>query len=145
MQKQELLSHVTKLVALEHTRGNALFTEELAHLRVRAENDVFTVAVVGEFSAGKSTFINAILRQDVLKHASKETTACITYLVNIPETEKTSCTITMNNGAREVLDNFDQLADCSTTDSKKFDVSNDIQSNRTASAVLGRTQQDNAG
>lgn len=38
------------------------------------------LAVIGEFSSGKSTFINAILGQRLLKEAVMPTTACATYI-----------------------------------------------------------------
>lgn len=40
--------------------------DELMKLRESIEKDSFTVAVVGEFSRGKSTFVNALIRQDIL-------------------------------------------------------------------------------
>jgi GTPase Era involved in 16S rRNA processing len=48
----------------------------------------FCIAVVGEFSSGKSTFLNALVRKDVLGHGAQETTATITRIVNTkPENE----------------------------------------------------------
>lgn len=38
------------------------------------------IAVVGEFSSGKSTFINALLGRRILKEAVMPTTACATYI-----------------------------------------------------------------
>lgn len=40
----------------------------------------FYLAVVGEFSSGKSTFINALLRKRLLKEAVKPTTAAATFI-----------------------------------------------------------------
>jgi GTPase SAR1 family protein len=48
-------------------------------------NREFRITVVGEFSAGKSTFLNALIGKDVLPHAVRETTASVTYIRNIPE------------------------------------------------------------
>ena len=41
-------------------------------LRQRLEDKSFRIAVVGEFSSGKSTFINALVQQDLLSHATKK-------------------------------------------------------------------------
>ena len=46
-------------------------------------DDEIRIAVVGEFSSGKSTFINALIGKDILNHATKETTAVITRLINV--------------------------------------------------------------
>ena len=48
-------------------------------------NREFIITVVGEFSAGKSTFLNALIGKDVLPHAVRETTASVTYIKNVPE------------------------------------------------------------
>ncbi|QDH21999.1 dynamin family protein [Saccharibacillus brassicae] len=47
------------------------------------EEKEFRVTVVGEFSAGKSTFLNALIGKDILPHARTETTAAITYIRNV--------------------------------------------------------------
>lgn len=60
--------------------------ERLAYgerLRQRLEDKSFRIAVVGEFSSGKSMFINALVQQDLLSHATQETTAVLTRLVNV--------------------------------------------------------------
>lgn len=40
----------------------------------------FYLAIVGEFSSGKSTFINALLRKRLLKEAVKPTTVAATFI-----------------------------------------------------------------
>ncbi len=55
---------------------------DLAHLR-QAESDLdalFLLVIVGEFNAGKSAFINALLGQPVLEEGVTPTTAAITLL-----------------------------------------------------------------
>ncbi len=49
----------------------------------RIADEKFRIAVVGRFSSGKSTFVNSLLGKDVLQHASTETTAVITRIVNV--------------------------------------------------------------
>ena len=70
-----LLEDLEKEESLQSVEG---FAAELELLKERMQDDVFRIAVVGEFSSGKSTFINALLGRDVLSHASKETTAVLT-------------------------------------------------------------------
>lgn len=45
----------------------------------RSGGDVLTVAVVGDFSSGKSTFINALLGEDICPVDPRPTTSSITY------------------------------------------------------------------
>ncbi|MEQ8198512.1 MAG: dynamin family protein, partial [Clostridiaceae bacterium] len=44
------------------------------------EDDEFSIVLVGEFSAGKSTFLNALIGERLLPSFTNETTATINYL-----------------------------------------------------------------
>lgn len=55
--------------------------ENAGVLRRRVQQQRFTVAVLGEFKRGKSTFINALLGQGVLPADIAPTTACINRVV----------------------------------------------------------------
>lgn len=59
-------------------------TEDLINrielIEKRANDPLLYLAVVGEFNSGKSTFINAMLRQRLLKSARVATTASITHI-----------------------------------------------------------------
>lgn len=66
----------------------------------------FEVVVVGEFSSGKSTFLNALMREKYLPSYTKETTATINYLRNSSESEY--CGIAyFKDGHTEVLPSLD--------------------------------------
>ena len=54
--------------------------EQLQSIEKRTTNATLYLAVLGEFSSGKSTFINALLRQRLLKSARVATTASATYI-----------------------------------------------------------------
>lgn len=56
--------------------------ETLNNILARVTKDTFSIAVVGEFNRGKSTFINAFLHQDVLPSEILATTATITRVKN---------------------------------------------------------------
>lgn len=56
------------------------FLKRAEQIRKRADNPCLHMALIGDFSAGKSTFINAFLRQDILKTAWHATTAVPTYI-----------------------------------------------------------------
>lgn len=59
------------------------FTEEAGVAHQQSENlrkGEFSIAIVGEFSAGKSTFLNALMGEKLLPSFSTETTATINFL-----------------------------------------------------------------
>ena len=66
----------------EYVKNVDLFEHDFQRIIDRLLDDSFRVAVVGEFSSGKSTFLNALLGKDLLKHGAKETTATITEIHN---------------------------------------------------------------
>lgn len=65
--RRTLISLVIALKQLRHfSKKLALEVQLLDAILKRVENDSFSVAVVGEFKRGKSTFINALLSQEIL-------------------------------------------------------------------------------
>lgn len=66
----------------------------------------FEVVVVGEFSAGKSTFLNALMREKYLPSYTKETTATINYLRNRSESRCPGIVYYMD-GHEETLEEID--------------------------------------
>lgn len=60
--------------------------ERMQHIRLRRADPNMYLAVVGEFSTGKSTFINALLGEELLKTAVDVTTATSTRLCYGPYT-----------------------------------------------------------
>ncbi len=95
----------------------------------RIDVNEFRIAVVGEFSSGKSTFINSIIGKDLLKHATLETTAALTYIHNVkPNDERiNSCVITFADGSSQKLEELQDLAKYTTTQSD-IDVVTDVKS-----------------
>ena len=92
--KQELVaknqetSIQTLVKDLEEIQKNKIIKEnknlknEFDRLIDRLTDTSFKLAIVGEFSSGKSTFLNALIGKDLLKHGRKETTATITEIYN---------------------------------------------------------------
>ncbi len=64
------------LTAHDHIRE----AESISAQRENVENGEFSIAVVGEFSAGKSTFLNALMGEKILPSFTSETTATINFL-----------------------------------------------------------------
>jgi dynamin family protein len=58
--------------------ARAELTDRLGRIRQRAEDPNVYLAVVGEFSAGKSSFINAVMRHPLLRSGSLVTTVAAT-------------------------------------------------------------------
>lgn len=54
----------------------------ISKVEAKSRDKRLYLAVVGEFSSGKSTFINALLGRHLLKEAVMPTTACATYIEN---------------------------------------------------------------
>lgn len=105
------------------------FQQKLGFFRKRFEDEEFRIAVVGEFSSGKSTFINALIGQDVLQHAKKETTATITRLVNVSP-QDTRCgkgNVRLRSGEIVELNDFTSLKEYTTTASDKLNVAAEVE------------------
>lgn len=65
--------------------GAALFDKQLAVIQEKQNDTKLNVSVIGEFSTGKSTFINALLRCNLLEECSLQgTTQAVTVLEYAP-------------------------------------------------------------
>lgn len=106
------------------------FDKRLEQFRKRFEDDEFRIAVIGEFSSGKSTFINALIGRDLLSHASSETTAAITRLVNVGSGDPRCgrCQVKLRSGKVIQLNDLDQLRDYTTAQSQRFQVVQEVES-----------------
>lgn len=78
--RAELISHLEELAALNDSFNNIAIKEELIQCRQALAQDNFRVVVVGRFSRGKSTFVNALLGRRVLPTSKKPTTAVISKI-----------------------------------------------------------------
>lgn len=68
------------------------------------ENNTFSIVVVGQFSAGKSTFLNALMTEKYLPSFQTETTATINFLKSVKEspTGKELIKVNYKDGHNEV-------------------------------------------
>lgn len=121
----EVLGKIERETKLGAIQG---FSEGLESFKQRINDDFFRLAVIGEFSSGKSTFINALIGRDILSHATKETTAVLTRIINVAEDDprKGSAVAFMKSGERLSIRNFDELKDYTTAVSTKYRVAQDI-------------------
>ncbi len=66
--------------------GAALFDKQLAVIQEKQNDAKLNISVIGEFSTGKSTFINALLRCNLLEECSLQgTTQAVTVLEYAPD------------------------------------------------------------
>lgn len=103
--------------------------ESLTVQRNNWNDERFEIVVVGEFSTGKSTFINALLRKNILPSKVTATTATVNFIRHIDElhreTKEPIANVVFNNG-KEIEVPYEQLADYVTEMSEKVDVSEEI-------------------
>lgn len=105
------------------------FAEDIGRWKHRLQDEVFRIAVVGEFSSGKSTFINALLGKDVLSHASRETTAVLTQIINVPAKDARVGTgiVRRKDGTQQKI-RVEELKEYTTTMSERHAVAQEIAS-----------------
>ena len=121
----KILKIINELKENPLIKENENYKEELISIQKRLEDKNFKLAVVGEFSSGKSTFINALIGKDLLKHATLETTATVTYIHNINSKDKAKIKVNYTNGEiKEYLD-YKYIKDATTTASQE-DVAKNI-------------------
>ena len=111
----------------EDKEDNVKAFEELAE---KTRDGRFSIIVVGEFSAGKSTFLNAIMGEKYLDSFSSETTANINNLksVNDSPTKKPMLRVNYKDGKCETSDDvsFENIQKYVST--KGVDVAENIES-----------------
>ena len=76
-----------KIISLLDDAGNYLRendktedAESMFKLKADVEKNLFSVVLIGEFSVGKSTFLNALMHRRMLPSFKKETTATVNFL-----------------------------------------------------------------
>lgn len=103
--------------------------EMITAQRENLENDEFSIAVVGEFSAGKSTFLNALMGEKILPSFTKETTATINFLRHKDKAEgEESGKVFYNDGHQDSIQNadFSTISKYVSTESTTVDVAKTI-------------------
>lgn len=73
----KLLDDVSQYLAEQEHGDDA---DALRKLREDMEQGLFSIVLIGEFSAGKSTFLNALMHKRILPSYKKETTATVNFL-----------------------------------------------------------------
>jgi len=79
---KEIINSIEVVAKDKNVSSSVPFGGEFDNIIERLRDNTLRVVVVGSFSSGKSTFLNALMGKDLLKHGTKETTATITEIVN---------------------------------------------------------------
>lgn len=84
--------------------GFASFADELQRYAARMSRPQFRVAVIGAFSAGKSTLVNALMALDLIPAEPKECTPLVVRVRATRDGESAGATLLNAAGAAEALD-----------------------------------------
>ncbi|MBR0262184.1 MAG: dynamin family protein [Selenomonadaceae bacterium] len=87
--------------------------ESMFKLKGDVEKNLFSVVLIGEFSVGKSTFLNALMHRRMLPSFKKETTATVNFLRHTSQAPNGEAGIVYyRNGATKILPdlNVDTIA-----------------------------------
>lgn len=122
---------ICELMSIASSQGNVLVQKRCKNLLSDLHDEEYRITVVGQFSSGKSTFINALIGRDILPHGVSETTATITYIHNVKkdDVKRNKAVIRFSNQKIEEIDfNKDSkaLVDYLTTTSKKYNVATEV-------------------
>ncbi|MGV2875848.1 dynamin family protein [Macrococcus capreoli] len=112
-----------KYIPIENMNSN------LSVQKANWNNERFEIVIVGEFSTGKSTFINALLQKNVLPSKATPTTATINFIRHINELGRDSkdpVAIVVYNDGKEIEIPYDELTDYVAEMSTIIDVSKQI-------------------
>lgn len=97
------------------------------NINERIRSHELRITVVGEFSSGKSTLLDAIVGKDILPHSSSETTATLTYIHSVEKGDdlENLANITFVNGESKTVP-FDELKEYVTAFSNSVNVFSQI-------------------
>lgn len=80
--KREIIARLQQLADVAEAVGMTTLARDIRNTRIpKLEAERFHLVVLGEFNHGKSTFVNALLGQDVLPTGITPTTASINHVV----------------------------------------------------------------
>ena len=119
---------MNRFLQITYVKNNTALNREAGYIIDRLRDKSFKVAVIGEFSSGKSTFLNALIGKDILTHGVKETTAAVTMLVNTRNGQQEAGRYTLSNGEIKPINDYRQLRDLTTVHSTAYQVSNQVES-----------------
>lgn len=130
MDRKELGKKISQVKNVDFLASDGFYKDAIDNIEDAFAKRPFKIALVGEFSTGKSTFINALLGRDLLLHATEEVTATITNIHNVGcgDSRWHTCDVFFSDGTVEHLEDDSRLLDYTTTKSTVTNVANVIKS-----------------
>jgi len=130
MDRKKLGEKISQVKNVGFLASDGFYKDIIINIEDAFAKKPFRIALVGEFSTGKSTFINALLGRDLLLHATEEVTATITNIHNVgcEDSRWHTCDVFFSDGKVEHLEDDSKLLDYTTTKSTVTDVANVIKS-----------------
>lgn len=124
----KIIDELEKVKKIDFILQNKSLQTNFDNVLERLKTNTFKLAVVGEFSSGKSTFLNALIGKDILKHGAQETTATITEIQNLSkdEMQETFDVYYINNQVEKDIP-IDKLIEYTSTVSKIHNVAQEIK------------------
>lgn len=102
--KQTVVDYINSTIDIVIKQGENESADNLKKLADNVEKGLFSIVLVGEFSAGKSTFLNALMGMRILPSFTSETTATVNFLRHSTEAPNGEAEIVYyNDGHQEVL------------------------------------------
>ena len=102
--KNTVVNYLNDVITLLENQQKDDTAKALMNLKKNVEHNLFSIVLVGEFSAGKSTFLNALMHKKILPSFTSETTATVNFLRHKEEAPNGEAGIVYyNDGHTEVL------------------------------------------
>jgi hypothetical protein len=100
--KEALLAQLRRLAHIAEAAGMRTLAGDITRERIpKLEEERFHLVVLGEFNHGKSTFVNALLGNDILPTGITPTTASINHVVWAAQP---TARVVLNGGESRYLD-----------------------------------------
>lgn len=130
--KERILSLLEKSHQFLEKNGKENEASALKHLETAVREGKFSIMVTGQFSSGKSTFLNALMGERILPSFTEETTATLNYLRSVEESPngKPMIRIHYRNGETTTCDevSLNSIEKYVSTSSQDINVVNDVES-----------------
>lgn len=100
--KAKVVEYLSQTIQfLDGQDGTAETVTALKDYRRNVEDGLFSIVLVGEFSAGKSTFLNALMHKRILPSFTSETTATVNFLRHASQAPNQEAGIVYYNDNRQ--------------------------------------------
>lgn len=110
-EKKEMITRLENLCQVY--KDNPIFNDEIQYLKTRLLQLESSIAVVGQFSVGKSALLNALLGEEILSSRKIESTKVLTRIRHCEDKASAKLVLIYKNGQEEIRA-INQLNDLQT-------------------------------